>query len=378
MKIDKYSAIVGNTVGYHDMASLTDQRPVASLPFGAKYRLIDFPLSSLANAGIRSVFGIFQEENISSVFDHIRSGREWGLSTLLSHYYLGIYSTKVESQTVGKEYYEQLLQYLRRSGSDQTVALNCDVLVNIDLNPIFHLHGNTQHPLTLVYKKLPGRMISDVNSILEIDETDKVLSHKLFDGNQEDSYNMSTDIFIVDTPWLIEKLEIEAAKEEPKKLRYVLRDLAAEFGGFAYEYTGYLANIHSVESYYQANLDMIEPKKFYNLFTPNQKVYTKVKNEEPTYYASGSKVIRSQFASGSIVSGHVENSVVSRNNQIAKGSVVKDSIIFPRVEIKKGATVEYAIVDKGVVIEEGVTVRGSKEKPLVIAKGSKITEDMIE
>ena len=66
------------------MDGLTEHRPIASLPFGGKYRLIDFPLSNLANAGIRSVFGIFQNENISSVFDHIRSGREWGLSTLLS------------------------------------------------------------------------------------------------------------------------------------------------------------------------------------------------------------------------------------------------------------------------------------------------------
>ena len=74
MKIDKYSAILGNTVGFHDMGGLTEHRPIASLPFGGKYRLIDFPLSNLANAGIRSVFGIFQNENISSVFDHIRSG----------------------------------------------------------------------------------------------------------------------------------------------------------------------------------------------------------------------------------------------------------------------------------------------------------------
>lgn len=84
MKIDKYSAILGNTVGFHDMDGLTEHRPIATLPFGGKYRLIDFPLSNLANAGIRSVFGIFQNENISSVFDHIRSGREWGLSTLLA------------------------------------------------------------------------------------------------------------------------------------------------------------------------------------------------------------------------------------------------------------------------------------------------------
>ena len=140
------------------MSTLTDHRPVASLPFGAKYRLIDFPLSSLANAGVRSVFGIFQQDNISSVFDHIRSGREWGLSTLLSHYYLGIYNTSVESSTVGKEYYQQLLTYLKRSGSNQTVALNCDIVVNIDLNQVFHLHTTAGRPITVVYKKLPKRI----------------------------------------------------------------------------------------------------------------------------------------------------------------------------------------------------------------------------
>ena len=190
MKIDKYSAILGNTVGFHDMDGLTEHRPIATLPFGGKYRLIDFPLSNLANAGIRSVFGIFQNENISSVFDHIRSGREWGLSTLLSHYYLGIYNTPVESSTVDEEYYRQILTYLKRSGSDQTVALNSDVLVNIDLNQVFHLHNTTEQKVTVVYKKLPKELISDVNSILEIDESDKVLSHELFQGGDKEAYNM--------------------------------------------------------------------------------------------------------------------------------------------------------------------------------------------
>lgn len=377
MKIDKYSAILGNTVGFHDMSTLTSHRPVASLPFGGKYRLIDFPLSSLANAGVRSIFGIFQQDNISSVFDHIRSGREWGLATLLSHYYLGIYNTRVESSTVGKEYYEQLLTYLRRSGSNQTVALNCDVLINIDLNQVFHLHNTTDRPITVVYKKLPKKDISEVNAILEIDETDHVFAHQLFNKKStEELFNMSTDIFVVDTPWLIERLEEEARKEHPEKLRYVLRDLAAKEGAFAYEYTGYLANIHSVESYYQANKDMLDSQKFYSLFSPNQKVYTKVKNEEPTYYSSTSKVRNSQFASGSIVEGEVVRSVFSRNIHVHENSLVKDSLLFPRVVIGKGATVEYAILDKGVNVAEGVTIRGTTENPIVIQKGEQVTEDI--
>ena len=378
MKIDKYSAILGNTVGFHDMSTLTNNRPVASLPFGGKYRLIDFPLSSLANAGVRSIFGIFQQDNISSVFDHIRSGREWGLSTLLSHYYLGIYNTRVESSTVGKEYYQQLLTYLKRSGSNQTVSINCDVLINIDLNQVFHLHNTTKSPITVVYKKLPKKDISGVNAILEVDETDHVLSHHLFDENSnQDLYNMSTDIFVVDTPWLIERLEEEAKKENPEKLRYVLRELAEESGAFAYEYTGYLANIHSVESYYQANKDMLDLHKFYSLFTPNQKIYTKVKNEEPTYYASSSTVAKSQFASGSIIEGEVVNSVLSRNVRVHEDSLVKDSLLFTRAVIGKGAQVEYAILDKGVEVAEGVVIRGTAEHPVVVKKGEKVTEDIL-
>ena len=214
MKIDKYSAILGNTVGFHDMDGLTEHRPIASLPFGGKYRLIDFPLSNLANAGIRSVFGIFQNENISSVFDHIRSGREWGLSTLLSHYYLGIYNTPVESSTVDEEYYRQILTYLKRSGSDQTVALNSDVLVNIDLNQVFHLHNTTEQKVTVVYKKLSKELISDVNSILNIDESDRVLVAMNSSRVEiKKVYNMSTDIFVVDTPFLIENWKKKQLKK---------------------------------------------------------------------------------------------------------------------------------------------------------------------
>ena len=378
MKIDKYSAILGNTVGYHDMSTLTSHRPVASLPFGGKYRLIDFPLSSLANAGIRSVFGIFQQENISSVFDHIRSGREWGLSTLLSHYYLGIYNTPVQNTTVGPEYYQQLLTYLKRSGSDQTVALNCDVLVNIDLNQVFHLHNTVDRPITVVYKKLPSKDISEVNSVLEIDESDHVISQKLFDSKDaKEVYNMSTDIFIVDTPWLIEKIEEEAKKEYPQKLRYILRELAVEYNAFAFEYTGYLANVHSVESYYRSNLDMLETQNFIKLFSPNQKVYTKVKNEEPTYYAKTSNIKTSQFASGSIVEGRVENSVVSRRVYLHQGSEVRSSILFPGVVVRENAIVEHAILDKGVEVAAGVTIRGSLEAPVVVQKGTIVTEDIV-
>ncbi|MCD0153230.1 glucose-1-phosphate adenylyltransferase subunit GlgD, partial [Streptococcus agalactiae] len=249
MKIDKYTAILGNTVSYPDMHSLTDNRPLASLPFDGKYRLIDFQLSSLANAGVRSIYGIFRGNNVRSVFDHIRSGREWGLGTLLSHYSLGFYDTDDDTRTVNGDYYDQILTYLRRSGSDQTIYMSCDMLCNIDLSQVIHLHNANGTQATVVYKKMPRSAIAEANQVLTIDESDHVVSlGKAVDN--DDNQKMSAEIYVINTPWLIEKMEEEAQNNEPRKLRFLLRDLIVESNALAFEYTGYLSNISSIKSYY--------------------------------------------------------------------------------------------------------------------------------
>ncbi|MFU2181585.1 glucose-1-phosphate adenylyltransferase subunit GlgD [Streptococcus pluranimalium] len=377
MKIDKYTAILNNTVGYHDMESLTDNRPLANLPFDGKYRLIDFQLSSLANAGIRSVYGIFRGQNIRSVFDHIRSGREWGLNTLLSHYFLGFYNGDDDATMNDKDYYNQILTYLKRSGSDQTIYMTCDILCNINLEQVIHLHTANKRNITVVYKKMPRAVFSPANEVLDIDEKDNVVGKRDIETAVE-PVPMSADIYVVNTPWLIEKLEEEAEREQPRKMRYLLRELIVTENALAFEYTGYLANISSVKSYFDANMDMLEPHKFYSLLYSNQKVYTKVKNEEATYYDKESEVNNSQFASGSVICGKVDHSIVSRSCHISKGSRVDHAIIFPKVTIEEGATVSYAIIDKNVTVPAGVTLQGTPEKPLVIGKGQVITGDIVE
>lgn len=377
MKSDKYSAILGSAIGFPEMGGLTDKRPLANLPFDGKYRLIDFHLSNLANAGVKSIYGIFRAENIRSVFDHVRSGREWGLNSLLSHYFLGFYDTKENSKETDADYYEQILTYLRRSGSDQTIYMSCDILCNIELDQVIHLHNANKRNITVVYKKTPVESISPENDILEIDETDTVVGRSHV-SEKEGIEKMSAGIYIVNTDWLISKMEIEAQKEHPQKLRFLLRDLTVNEGALAFEYTGYMANIHSIKSYYDANMDMLDPLKFYSLLYSNQKVYTRVKNEEATYFAEESEVNNSQFASGSVVKGTVNHSIISRNCHLELDSKISHSIVSPKVTIGEGAVVEYAIVDKSVKVAPGVVIRGIKEDPIVVPKGSHVVEDMIK
>ena len=213
------------------MSTLTEHRPVASLPFGGNTVWLTSPFPVL-QMQVFVVSLVFSNKIISAqFFDHIRSGREWGLSTLLSHYYLGIYNTRVESSTVGKEYYQQLLTYLRRSGSNQTVSINCDVLVNIDLNQVFHLHNTTKvrsqlyirnfqrktfQMWILFWKSMKLTMFVRTNSLI-------------INLRMNSSTCLQISLLWTLLGWLND-LKKRLRKNILKRLRYVLRDLAAKEG----------------------------------------------------------------------------------------------------------------------------------------------------
>ncbi|MDN6770848.1 MAG: glucose-1-phosphate adenylyltransferase subunit GlgD, partial [Lactococcus sp.] len=213
----------------------------------------------------------------------------------------------------------------------------------------------------------------------KLDETDtvtSVINYAEQDHSDDDLINMSTGIYIINTDFLIGMMESEQHQEAPRKLRFLLLNKLVELGALGYEYTGYMKNIYDVKSYFDANMDMLDPKKFNSLLHTTQKVYTKVKNEEATYFADSSEIYNAQFASGSVIEGRVENAIVSRRCQLGKDASIKESIIFPNVQIGEGASISYAIIDKGVVIDPGVNVSGTAAHPIIVAKKSHVTEDV--
>lgn len=160
--------------------------------------------------------------------------------------------------------------------------------------------------MSVVYKKMPKEQMSSVNSVLNLDETDTVSCVKDYDAShyaEDDLIAMSTGIYIINTDFLISLMEVEQYEESPRKLRYLLLDKLVDVAALGYEYAGYMKNIHDVKSYYDANMDMLDPQKFTSLLHATQKVYTKVKNEEATYFANSSEIFNSQFASGSVIEG---------------------------------------------------------------------------
>lgn len=378
MKTNRMCAIIGNIERFEELMPLIEKRPLATLPFDCKYRLIDFQLSSLVNANIDRLFMVFNEGETQSVFDHIGGGKEWDLDSLKNRFFTYFYQDFIKRKAEGKLYYSSLIDYLQKSKSEYTAFMGSRMLCNLDLRAILKIHQAQQNDMTVVYKRVDKTSVCSADMLLNINEEGSVTgTHSLQDSDAEtEKVALSMEAYIIQTDWLIEKLEWAQENDGSPSLVDFMKEQFGQAKCSTYEYTGYLKNIYDIQSYYKANMDMLDPQKFNALMYSNQKIYTKLKNEVPTYYSATSHVKNSQFATGCVVQGAVENSLVSRRTKIAEGAVVKHSIINASAKIASDAQVEYAILDKGVVVDPGVQIKGTPEEIVVIRKGAYVTSDV--
>ncbi|WP_066191642.1 glucose-1-phosphate adenylyltransferase subunit GlgD [Gracilibacillus timonensis] len=380
MRTNKMCAVLGNIQRYNALLPLTNERPLATLPVACKYRMLDFPLSSIVNANVNTVFMIFNEGETQSVFDHIGGGKEWNLDGIHNRFFIHLYQDFLKLKAQNLEYYNELIGYLEKSKSEYTVYMSSKMLCSIDLRAVLNIHQANQNEMTVVYKKVQPDNVCATDAVLTIEENGKI--SEVFSakekGDTEDQMNLCMDIYIVQTDWLINELKAGQREGATVDLQDFLRKKIHTVKSSIYEYTGYLSNIFDIPSYYKASMDMLNSKRFNSLMYSSQKIYTKLKNEVPTYYSETSEVNNSQFATGSIVEGKVEDSVVSRGAIIEKDTEVLHSIIMPSAEIRSGASIQFAILDKNVVVDAGVKIAGTKEEPVVIPKGTHVTNHILE
>lgn len=379
MKTNRMCAFLGNLHNYEGLAPLTDHRPVATLPFDSKYRLIDFNLSSLANANIHSVFMVFNYDESRSVFDHLGGGTEWNLDGINNRFFIYLFEREAEKMKDHNGYYDAVIDYLEKAKSKYMVYFSSKVLCNIDLKALLNIHllHEDHSDLTVVYKKMPKEDIYDTDLVLNFNEDSKVASKTsgkdVADG---EIANFCTDIYIVKVERLLAALRQSQKDGVGTHVESCLRSMIDE-NATAYEYTGYLSNIFDVKSYYKANMDMLIPAKFNSLMYANQKIYTKVHNEFPTYYSVSAVVNNAQFGTGCEVEGEVVHSLLGRTVVVKQGAKIEDSLVHSSCVIGEGAKIQYAILDKNCKVADHVSIIGTPENPVVVSKASNVTEDII-
>lgn len=380
MKTNKMCAIIGDITEYDSLLPLTNKRPVSLLPYDGMYRMVDFTLSNVVDAGINSIYMIFKQGMTQSVFDHIRGGKEWNLNSLPNRFFVHFFQESEYDKDGEEHYYDAIIEYLEKSNSEFTVFIGNKMLYNIDLTEVRDIHKQNPDGVTVVYKKMPKEAIIAEDLVLDISENGEVTSTKEYQETAQDQEieNLFMNIFIVKTDWLINELKQGRSEKVAVSLQECLSKMIETEPTWTYEYTGFLSNIVDIKSYYDANMAMLESKQFMSLLHSSKRIYMKNINAVPTYYSKTCDVKNSQVSPGGLIYGKVEHSILAAKTVIEEGAEMKDSIGMANVVIKKNAVVNYAILDKNVVIEEGVKVIGTEANPVVVKKNAHISEDIIQ
>lgn len=378
MKTSKMCAIFSNQHEYSQLKPLTDERALSTLAFAGKYRLMDFPLSSIVNSGITQLYTLISQEKVRSYLDHWGGGKEWGMDTIGSYQYLDFYQNLMARRSRGEEYFDDLIIFLKTCNVPYTVFIGNKMAANFDLKAVLHFHQSNGNHITPVFKRVNRCDIAaDDRTFVLSDNNVVAASHEAIELNGDGPFNLSANVYVMDTDWLINELDKAQKSGVSYDISERLSVLAVREKANAYEYTGYLRSIHDISSYYEANMDMLKKDKRDSLLYGNQKIITRIRNEVGTYYDKDSEVKNALIATGCKIKGGLHNCVVSRRVVVGKEAKVESSILMAGDHIKSGAKVEYAILDKNVVVEKGVTIKGKPESPVVIKKGTVVDKDFI-
>ena len=349
-----------------NIKSLTKTRPIASIPIGGRYRIIDFVLSNMVNSGIHNI-GIFANTKSRSLVDHLGSGKSWDLDRKINGLFLFNF-TSDRAQVSDIDVLSDNIEYIYRTKQEYVIISPSYMLCNIDYNEAAKFHEESGSDVTLLYKKTNNGKRHYINcSTLYISEENRVLSIGKNIG-AEDMLNISMEMFIMKKSTLIDILNKCIQSGNHNSIKAAIYNCTPELNINAYEFKGYLQCINSIKNYYKTSMDMLNAKVTKELFFNNGLIYTKGKDEAPTKYFNGAKVNNALISNGCILKGSIEKSVISRRVTVHEGAEIKNCIIFQNCEIKKGCKLTNVIIDKNTIISENTVLKGDEEFPVVIEK----------
>lgn len=374
MKESKVLGIVFSNMHDEYMGEITNKRTMASVPFGGRYRLIDFTLSNLVNSGIEDI-GVITKSNYQSLMDHLGSGRDWDLARkrgglcilppFSSANSTGIYKGRLDALAgIGG--------YIRHSTAEYVVMADCDVISSINLKDVLKQHRETGADLTLVYKRENCKLNrSSDTTVLKFDENGRV-NDVLISPELSGDNCCYLDIAVIEKKKL-ERMITEAVARNKKSFKHDV--LVAQHNHIdirGYEFKGYAVKINSMMAYYKANMDLLNYDVLYELFAADKPVYTKVRDEAPAKYGLNAAVANSLVADGCVIEGEIENSILFRGVKVGKGAKVKNSIVMQGCDIGENSNIDYTIIDKDVTVRAGRNLMGYNTYPVYITKGSNV------
>ena len=343
--------------------ALTNNIAKPAVPFGAKYRIIDFPLSNCINSGIDTV-GVLTQYQPLVLNEYIGNGQPWDLDRNFGGVHvLSPYQKKAKSAwyegTANAIY--QNLNFIKMYNPEYVLILSGDHIYKMDYSKMLKAHIEKQADCTIAAIAVPLKEASRFgilntnpdNSIYEFEEKPK----------QPKSTLASMGIYIFSAEKMYKYLEQD--DDDPNSSKDFGKDvlptmLKAGERMFAYRFEGYWKDVGTISSLLEANMDLLGDPPAFDVNDADWKIHSRNPLAPPEYLGENAVVKNSMLALGSEVYGTVENSVISSNVIVEEGAVVKDSVIMSGSVIKQGASVNYSIIDENVIVEENASIGEDK------------------
>ena len=363
----------------HDyvIPELSRRRAIASIPFGGRYRMIDFELSNMVNSDITKV-GVITNYNYQSLMDHIGTGKDWDLARrsggikILPPLITAYDSAKGEAFNTSRlELLKGALSFIERSKEEYVVMTDCDRVCTMDYQKLLDRHIESRADITIVTHRkkvtddgIGKEILVDADMIGRIDD---ISEHTAAD---EGYHNVSMNIFVLKRTYLLSIIRDSIAHGYKSFYHDIIAKNLMHSDYYIYNFDGYSMTINSLSTFFSSNMDLLKPDVRAQLFEmPYHPVYTKVRSSAPTKYLEGAMVSNSLIADGCIIEGKVENSIIFRGVHIARGATVKNSILMQDTIVSKDVSLNCVITDKNAVIRDGRVLSGHETLPFFIDKG---------
>lgn len=348
---DGILGLISTSAQEDGLQGLTEQRPLAAVPFGGRYRIIDFMLSGMVNGGITAI-GVLLQRKYRPLLDYLQSGKAWDLSckrdglTFLPN----TYGAEEHCLKTGNLHtLDRNREFLLKNQYPYIAIAGTGVVCHLDFCRALACHKENQAQITLC---------TAASKQAEQENRTAILAEK-----------QDLEIAIINKDVFIHLLDSALIKGGQDFFRDAVQPNVASHRVATYLHDGYAASINSLPSFYRHHMELLERGVWQQLFTQPDLIYTKEKDEPPALYQPGSCVKHSLIAGGCVVGGTVENSILFRGVRVQPGAVVRNCILMNRAIIEQGALVDTVICDKEVRVTAGKMLQGSPSEPAVIKKG---------
>ncbi len=375
--IDALGIIFPNS--YDDLVpELVADRLMASIPFAGRYRMIDFILSSMVNCGIDNV-SVIVRKNYHSLLDHLGAGREWDLTRKngglnivppFAEKTVKVYNGRVEALA-------SILGFLKSQKEKYVIMADANVAASFDFGAFLEQHIESGADVTVAYteEELPESFKNtEINSkslYYTLDLDGQRVTNIKINSKASGVQNFSMNIYAIERETLIDQISQAFVRGYVYYERDILSPHLVTLNVQGFKFEGYSARISDMKSYFDENMKLLDENNLDALFDKGQ-IYTKIRDDNPTRYKTGSRVKNVMAADGCVIEGDVENCILFRGVKIKSGAKVRNCVLMQDTVVESGADIDYVITDKNVVISENQKLQGTDSFQVFVEKGKRV------